>query len=924
MKNLFKLFAVSLLSVTLLAGCNDKKEDKGSTGGSTNTGPHDSAETLRLHYYRVDEDYEGWSTWLWPSGCNGGRYYFTETVEINGKLWTYIDIDLTKDQEDVITDWSSEVYGVVEWTQRSDEEVGFLIRDPDGNKEKNGVNEMGDRFVDLTRFDENGVVNAYAAQGTLELFYDEESVSVEKISTAAFETLKKINVKNTVEMPANSNIAITCGGKNKEIDKDETYIGKYSAVIYLKENLTADDIVNGCSIDVAGFGSKKIELDAIYTDKTFVEEFTTDEQLGVIFDDESQATFKIWTPFASKITLNLFDDGKDGAAFKSVDLEKGEKGVWSITLNREEVYGKYYTYDVKIGSKVNKNAVDPYAVSLGENGNRGMILDLANDESLKPTGWDEVTTPTTTSAIDAIVYEMHVKDLTMHETWNGSDENRGKFLGLCEEGTTYNGKKTGFDYIKELGVTHIQLQPIYDFNSVNESLINDPAYNELDYNGAFNWGYDPKNYGAPEGSYSSNPNDGTTRVKELREVSKAYNNAGIGIIMDVVFNHMPDRTNFDKIAPGYYFRGLNNSGAGHDMASERTMYRKYMADISAMWTKEYKLSGYRFDLMGLHDITTMNTVAAAVRAEKEDAIIYGEAWDMYSKSDFQMATQNNLHKLDGIGGFNDALRDGIRGSVFTASENGWVSGNAGKVSDVMYGIAGAHNVGNNYIKFDYNSNYAGASISYAECHDNLTLFDKLQISNPSIKDIEIFKKLQILSYGIVFTSQGTPFLQLGTEMMRSKEVPEGMTQNEKVVCSPETGKCFNQDSYNASYKINAIDWSLIDTYADVVAAYKAMMQMRNENAIFKSQDLATLGERMSVTKSGDMLTITSKITATAAEIEQGSWAEVVVVYNANTTSVNVELEGTYNIGYLNGEYKPNIDAVTSFEVPAQSMVVLYK
>jgi len=242
----------------------------------------------------------------------------------------------------------------------------------------------------------------------------------------------------------------------------------------------------------------------------------------------------------------------------------------------------------------------------------------------------------------------------------------------------------------------------------------------------------------------------------------------------------------------------------------------------------------------------------------------------------------------------------------------------------MYGIAGTHNVGDNYIKFDYNSNYAGASISYAECHDNLTLFDKLQISNPKITDIEIFKKLQILSYGIVFTSQGTPFLQLGTEMMRSKEVPEGMTQNEKVVCSPETGKCFNQDSYNASYKINAIDWSLIDTYADVVSAYKAMMQMRNENAIFKSQDLATLGERMSVTKSGDMLTITSRISATEEEIANGSWAEVVVVYNANTTAVNVELDDTYNIGYLNGEYKPTTDAVTSFEVPAQSMVVFYK
>ena len=554
-----------------------------------------------------------------------------------------------------------------------------------------------------------------------------------------------------------------------------------------------------------------------------------------------------------------------------------------------------------------------------------MVLDLANDPELKPLGWDEVTTPTTTSSIDAIVYEMHVRDLTMHETWNGSEANRGKFLGLCEEGTTYNGKKTGFDYIKELGVTHIQLQPIYDFNSVNESLVDEESYKALDYNGAFNWGYDPKNYAAPEGSYSSNPNDGTARIKELREVSKAYNNAGIGVIMDVVYNHMPERTNLDKIAPGYYYRGLNNSGAGNDMASERVMYRNYMADISAMWTREYKLSGFRFDLMGLHDNVTMNKVAEKVREVKEDAIIYGEAWTMYG-GDFigDMATQDNLNKLDKIGGFNDKLRDGIRGSVFNAEENGWVSGNVGKTSDVIYGIAGTHLVGD-YVSYDYNKEYAGASINYAECHDNLTLFDKLQISNPTITDIEVFKKLQELSYGIVFTSQGTPFLQLGTEMMRSKEVPEGMTTNEKCVTSKETGKVFNEDSYNASDKINAIDWSLIDTYADVVSAFKAMMQMRKENALFKSQDIATLKDRMTITKSTDLLTITSKITATADEVANGSWSEVVVVYNANTANVDVELGDTYNVGYLNGVYKPaDAAATSSFTVPAQSMVVFYK
>ena len=923
MKKIIKLFAVGLFAIAALAGCGGNNDSSTSKPSTSNPTPVEGAQSLRLHYYRVDEEYEGWSTWLWPSGCNGGRYYFTETTTIGGKIWTYIDIDLTQDQFDVITDWSSEVYGVVEWTQRTDEEVGFLIRDAEGNKEKNGTTEMGDRFIDLTRYDENGVVNAFAAQGTLELFYDVESVSVEKISTVAFETLNKIQLTNAVELPANSKISVTCGGRNKAINTEDSYIGKFSASITLADELEAEDIVSGCEINIENFGNKKIELSKIFTDISFNEKYTTDEELGVIFAEDN-ATFKLWTPFASKITLNLFDDGKDGNAFKSVDLTAGEKGVWSTTLPRSEVYGKYYTYDVTINGKVNKNAVDPYAVSLGENGNRGMVLDLANDASLKPLGWDEVTTPTTTSSIDAIVYEMHVRDLTMHETWNGSEANRGKFLGLCEEGTTYNGKPTGFDYIKQLGVTHIQLQPIYDFNSVNESLVDEESYKGLDYNGAFNWGYDPKNYAAPEGSYSSNPNDGTARVKELREVSKAYNNAGIGIIMDVVFNHMPDRTNLDKIAPGYYYRGLNNSGAGHDMASERVMYRKYMADITAMWTKEYKLSGFRFDLMGLHDNPTMRKVADEVRKIKSDAIIYGEAWTMYG-GDFigEMATQNNLGKLDGIGGFNDKLRDGIRGSVFNAEENGWVSGNVSKASDVMYGIAGTHLVGS-YVSFDYNPEYAGASISYAECHDNLTLFDKLQISNPTITDIEVFKKLQELSYGIVFTSQGTPFLQLGTEMMRSKEVPEGMAQNEKCVCSP-TGQCFNQDSYNASDKINAIDWSLIETYEDVVNAFKAMMQMRRENVIFRSQDIATLKDRMTITKSSDMLTITQKITATEDEVNAGSWSEVVVVYNANTTEVNVELGDTYSIGYLNGTYKPSDAAATdTYTVPAQSMVVFYK
>ena len=864
-----------------------------------------------IHYYNYSESYNDWLTWIWPhepASTSGARFYFQKFEEIAGKTWGTIAIDTTSTMTNVYNSWDTiDSTGVIEFN--SDVvTLGIIIRNESGAKEYEA-----DRYLDLTKKSSDGATHLYVIEGASTMWYDVNEVDYNRISTASFKDTKTIIVDAFQKFDPNAEFVIKNGDERLEVESVRLYNLKKSAEIKLKEPFDLTKLGTSCTLEVEGFGKRDVSFENLYESEEFVNNFTTDETLGAIYTTD-KTTFKLWAPTASEVTLNLFTQGDTVEAYNQIALTKGEKGVWSTEVN-EDLDGKYYTYNVAVAGNYNENVVDPYAQSTGINGKRGMILNM---DALNPIGWENVTPPTVQNHNEAIVYELHTRDLTMDETWNGSEENRGKFLGLIEEGTTYSSNgmttKTGFDYIKELGVTHVQLLPIYDFQSVDETRINDEDYKNASFGGAFNWGYDPQNYNSPEGSYSSDPYDGATRVRELKKVSQAYNDAGIGIIMDVVFNHMPSQANssFEKIVPGYYFRGRNDSGAGSDTASERVMFRKFMVDVTETWVKEYKLSGYRFDLMGLHDVDTMNAVSEKVNAavkennENSNAIIYGEGWNMYKGSkNMKMAIQGNVKDLNNVGAFNDTLRDAIRGQG-DGNSRGWVLGNLASSSTFK-----------SHLTFNYSNTFVGNSINYCEAHDNMTLWDKYQLSGYNKYDEDYLRNATTLGASMVFTSQGTSFMHAGQEFLRTKEIDPSTESSEKVM-SDDGQIAFNRNSYNSSDALNSLKWNKVIENNDIVNTYKEMIKMRKAQDIFRYGKLTGLESNVIV--SSDRKVITLELSAE----DTSDWKNVKVIYNAGDTEYEFKMDGNeFYLGFEYNEYIPNGTASTSAYVPSGSFAVIY-
>lgn len=583
-----------------------------------------------------------------------------------------------------------------------------------------------------------------------------------------------------------------------------------------------------------------------YDSKAFARQFHTDEELGASCTPY-YTDFKIWAPTAAEVELFLWKSGTPVAHDYTADATgetmasgPGDKvsqwdlqeeplavhrmyrqnhGVWHVRLHGD-FHGVYYTYRLRIHG-LDRETIDPYAKSAGLNGKRGMILD---SRRLEPEGWNTWHPPALASPTDAIVWEAHIRDLTSHPSWQGPEEQRCTYLGAAYPGTAYKGMPTGFDYIRALGITHIQMLPIFDFVSVDEGRVKDPEYQSRPQHGAFNWGYDPGNYAAPEGSYATNPADGLSRFLELRRLVQALGQADIGVIMDVVYNHVPDRRRsaLEACVPGYYFRGRRDSGAGDDTASERYMFRKYMIDTLSWWLSAFKLSGFRFDLMGLHDVETMQAISKALRGIKPDILLYGEGWNMYGgnqdkksgKTRLEMASQHTIHKLQDFGMFNDAFRDGVKGSVFDAAGPGWIH-DGRTVESVKFGLVGAvhhHQVHNHQVTGTAHpapwDERSWASINYLEVHDNFTLFDKLQLVEPG-RDRAYYAQLQRLAMTLLLTSQGIPVLHAGMEFLRTKEVPEAWIRLggiDKCVTDPVTKRQFCHDSYKAGDLLNGLNW----------------------------------------------------------------------------------------------------------------------
>lgn len=553
-------------------------------------------------------------------------------------------------------------------------------------------------------------------------------------------------------------------------------------------------------------------------------EVYTGNDLGAVYSPK-MTRFKVWAPEAESVKLNLYKQGEGDNLIDQHIMKKSANGTY-VFEKQGDCNGIYYTYTV-VNHGEEQEAVDPYTKAAGVNGQRGMVINLAKTN---PQGFEMDGYRNPEHITDAIIYEGSVRDFTMDES-SGVFHN-GKFLGLTEANTTNHfGEATALDYISGLGVTHVQILPAFDFETVDEK--NQKAQ--------YNWGYDPDNYNVPEGSYAVSPYDGAVRIQEMKQMVLALHSRGIGVIMDVVFNHTyrRDDSNLQKIVPGYYYRSdetgyTNGSGCGNEVASDRPMVQKLIVDSLIYWAKEYHIDGFRFDLMGVLDIDTMNVIAERLKEIRPDIYLYGEGWNggPSSLAEEKCAFKASAKKMPGIGMFNDDIRDTIKGSVFYDDHLGFVNGGTHLENALRYGITGA--VAHPQVDYDaYGSKpwakEPGQSINYVSCHDNYTLWDKLSVSCPEASE-EKKKAMNRLCAAIVFTSQGVPFIQAGEEFLRSKPLPEK--------------KGFAENSYNMPDAVNSIKWDNIHEYPDMIAYYKGLMALRKAHPVFRMQSEAEMTQNL--------------------------------------------------------------------------------
>lgn len=627
--------------------------------------------------------------------------------------------------------------------------------------------------------------------------------------------------------------------------------------------------------------------------------------LGASYSKKA-TTFKVWSPNAASVRVNIFEHGSDNEGdagsimSRAMSLDK-TTGVWSVTINGD-LLNKYYTYSVTHG-KTTKETADVYAKACGVNGQRSMVVDLS---TTNPDGWENDKHVLVQNQTDASVWEISVADFSSSESSGVSEANRGKYLAFTEEGTTVNGvqgaSSTCIDYLKKLGVKYVQIMPFYDFGSVDESK------NIMDQ---YNWGYDPVNYNCPEGSYSTNPKKGEVRIKECKQMIQALHNAGIGVIMDVVYNHTYTSDSwFQRTVPNYYYRMNNDgtfsngSGCSNDTASEHLMFRKYMIDSVTYWASEYHIDGFRFDLMGLHDVTTMNSIRTALDNLYADGsgsqiLMYGEAWDMATNCDegTVLASQKNLKQLsDRIGAFDDTIRDAIKGS--TGGTDGAFVQEGSRRANLKTGIAGQSDTTTGW------ANVPSQCVTYASCHDNLCLYDKLVGSvygadGKYRKRYEDLVAMNKLSAAIVITSQGIPFSLGGEEFCRSKDGDE--------------------NSYASSRKENMLDWENVDLYSDVIEYYRGLYKIRDAFAAFSDSTAETAN---SLTYLSD---VPKGVTGyTINNTESGKWSQMCVIFNGSDSAQNVTAKGDWVVLADNKTAGlRNIKNVTnSVKVEAHSAVIM--
>lgn len=605
--------------------------------------------------------------------------------------------------------------------------------------------------------------------------------------------------------------------------------------------------------------------------------------------DNSGTHFKLWSPKAKEARVNLYDNGHTGKAYQTLPMKfDASTGTWSASVP-EKLYGKFYTFQINNGSKWLNETPGVWAKAVGVNGRRAAIIDFGSTD---PDGWSADKGPEVKNFSDVIVYEMHHRDMSMHPS--SGIANKGKFLALTEEGTlSPEGLKTGIDHLKELGVTHVHILPSYDYNSVDETNLQ---------NNTYNWGYDPQNYNAPEGSYSTNPSDPATRVREMKEMVKALHDAGIGVIMDVVYNHTAenDGSNFELTAPGYYHRHWDDgrysdaSGCGNETASDLQQMRDYIINSTKYWADEYHIDGFRFDLMAIHDTETMNQVAAELKKIDPSIFVYGEGWTA-GDSPLQperRALKENVSKMENIAVFSDDIRDAVKGHYTDASDRGFATGKPGLEETVKIGIVAATNHPQVNYKKGNNSKFPYAKspemiVNYVSCHDDLCLTDKLRKSMAGEPE-ENLLAADKLAQTIVFTSQGTPFMFAGEEVFRDKK---GV-----------------HNSFNRPDSINAIDWSNKARYRDLFDYYQGLIALRKAHPAFRMTSAQDIAKNLRFDKIDSQKTPNLISYSLLNNANGDSWKEIKVVFNGASKAQTVDIKkGEWKIVAADGKISPTGD-----------------
>ena len=829
--------------------------------------------TLRLHYHREDGNYEGWEMWFWDNDSVTKLDPPYAFEEIDGEMISTIQINP----------------GTMK--------VGFIVRFGDWVEKDIDA----DQFIDITGI-LAGTVDVYVESGV-----------------EGYELVKGADVKEGVVVTGsdykeenndgNPEVRVKMSSKlDYEATTDTFVVANADGAI----GVTAVKVVNsyyyltlaekldpkrGYFVTFEG-NNYDVTMPDYYSSEEFEAEFTyTGDDLGATYTPE-KTSLRLWAPTAITVNVNLYANGEkiaDELPTQQVPMTKDVNGTWICELPGD-MNGTYYTYEVTTDNDV-VEAPDPYARTTGVNGDRAMIIDLSKTN---PEGWDADKNPNAgKNYTDAVIYELHVRDLSSDASSGVSSAHVGKYLGLIESGTkNSNGIATGLDHIVDLGVTHVHLLPVYDYGSVDETKLNEKKQ--------FNWGYDPVNYNVPEGSYSTDPYNGEVRVKEFKQMVKGMHDAGLSVIMDVVYNHVYNTDKFcvNQIVPGYFTRpGANGSGCGNDVASERAMVSKYIVDSVNYWADEYHIDGFRFDLVGLIDTDTINKIVETVHAKHPDIIFYGEGWTLntkVTKTGYTLATQNNSAKTPDFAYFNDTVRNLIKGGDgFGTVSAGYISGGSASIADLNSCFKGMPSW----------CTTPSQSINYISCHDNHALFDHITMVNngASVEDNIARNKLGAAFY---MTAQGIPFFQAGEEMLRSK---------------PFEGS-YHENSYNAPDEVNSLKWDDLNKpeYMNVYEYYKGLIAFRKAHPALRLTDAASVNSAVEPVAG---LPAGVAAYSIAGGVNGETSEGIFCAFNASKTAQTVTLpEGTWNI-CVNADKagtEPLGTAAGSVEVPAMASLILVK